>query len=269
MLITCPSCAARYDIDAQTIGASGRKVRCAACKTQWLATPQDSLDDLLTSFDVPARDPEPAPAPGTTVETLAEVPASATPDEPLPDTGPASPPAKTPRRVKWTSEKTAKARQANPGKPRKPMPKLFWPLALPAALALCLGGAVWQRNAVVAALPATAPLFAAAGVPVNLRGIAISEVVSRLMDDGETRLLVVDGSLTNITDRRIDIPRLRFAVLNGAGREIYAWTAPADRAALEPGESQRFRRRLASPPAEGQDVLVRFVTRSDMVAGLR
>jgi hypothetical protein len=41
------------------------------------------------------------------------------------------------------------------------------------------------------------------------------------------------------------------------------------RATLPPGEAVSFRSRLASPPTDGRDVLVRFVTRHDIIAGTR
>ena len=38
---------------------------------------------------------------------------------------------------------------------------------------------------------------------------------------------------------------------------------------LAPGETATFRSRLASPPADGRDVIVRFLNRRDLVAGMR
>jgi hypothetical protein len=38
---------------------------------------------------------------------------------------------------------------------------------------------------------------------------------------------------------------------------------------LSPGEAVAFRSRLASPPPDAQDVLVRFVNRRDVFAGTR
>jgi len=37
MLIVCPNCATSYMIDRATLGAAGRAVRCARCKTTWQA----------------------------------------------------------------------------------------------------------------------------------------------------------------------------------------------------------------------------------------
>jgi hypothetical protein len=67
----------------------------------------------------------------------------------------------------------------------------------------------------------------------------------------------------------VDVPRLYFAVLGKDGQQIYAWSAQADRSSLQPGEKLNFRRRLAAPPSESKDVSVRFLTRSDITAGIR
>ncbi len=82
-------------------------------------------------------------------------------------------------------------------------------------------------------------------------------------------ILVVEGSVVNDTRKIVDVPRLKFVVRNAANEEIYSWTAVPPRATLPPGEAVSFRSRLASPPPDGRDVLVRFVTRHDIIAGTR
>jgi len=78
-------------------------------------------------------------------------------------------------------------------------------------------------------------------------------------------ILVVEGSVVNNTRKIVDVPRLKFVVRNAANEEIYSWTAVAPRATLPPGDAVAFRSRLASPPTDGRDVLVRFVTRHDII----
>src|SRR5262245_6143735 len=39
MQIVCPNCATGYDVQASALGAEGRSVRCARCRTVWHATP--------------------------------------------------------------------------------------------------------------------------------------------------------------------------------------------------------------------------------------
>jgi predicted Zn finger-like uncharacterized protein len=43
MIITCPSCSARYPVDAATFAPSGRKVRCAKCGNTWHQAPPSDL----------------------------------------------------------------------------------------------------------------------------------------------------------------------------------------------------------------------------------
>ena len=76
-------------------------------------------------------------------------------------------------------------------------------------------------------------------------------------------ILVVEGNI-NTTRRNEDVPRLKFILRNAA--QIYFWTAVPVRASLSPGEGEGFRTRLASPPADARDVVVRFVNRHDLHA---
>jgi hypothetical protein len=62
----------------------------------------------------------------------------------------------------------------------------------------------------------------------------------------------------------LGVPRLRFALRNAAGAELVSWTAPPDKGSLGPDDTLEFRSRLASPPAEGRDIQVRFLSRLDL-----
>jgi hypothetical protein len=119
-------------------------------------------------------------------------------------------------------------------------------------------GLIGARNHVVAAWSPSAKLYAAAGLPVNLRGLEIVSLRSVVdLDDGR-KVLTVEGELANITGRELNIPELRLSVW-GQKKEFYSWTAAAPRPALRAGERIAFRTRLASPPDDAADVLVQFV----------
>jgi hypothetical protein len=137
------------------------------------------------------------------------------------------------------------------------------------ALLLAVNASVlgW-RSDVVRAMPQTASLFAAIGLPVNLRGLAFVDVkTTKEMHDG-VPVLLVQGTIANVSRQPHDVGRLRFAMRNSAGREIYTWTTLPARSALAPGESLPFQTRLASPPSEGREVVVRFFNRHDAIAGI-
>jgi len=107
------------------------------------------------------------------------------------------------------------------------------------------------------------------GLPVNLRGVILNDIATTTEHHDGVPILVVEGNVVNDTRRIVDVPRLKFVVRNSANEEIYSWTAVPPRATLPPGDTVAFRSRLASPPPDGRDVLVRFVTRRDIISGTR
>lgn len=56
MIISCPACATRYNIDPAVLGEEGRRVRCANCGHSWIqAAPSVDVDDvdMPNSFNEP------------------------------------------------------------------------------------------------------------------------------------------------------------------------------------------------------------------------
>jgi predicted Zn finger-like uncharacterized protein len=125
------------------------------------------------------------------------------------------------------------------------------------------------RTDVVRVMPQTASLFAAIGLPVNLRGLAFSDVTTTTEAHDGVTMLLVQGTITNITKQPRDVPRIRLAMKNGAGAEVYTWTSLPARTALAPGDSEPFQTRLASPPVDGNSVEVRFFNKRDLARGGR
>ncbi len=154
------------------------------------------------------------------------------------------------------------SRRAVPAAPAKAAPKgraaaprpWAWVLAGLAAWGLLVGG----RAQIVRLAPATAPVYSALGLGVNLRQMDIAHVVSRLADEDGRQILIVEGDIRNLASTPRAAPRMRLAVLDSSGREIYFWNAAPPKARLGAGETAQFRARLAAPPKDGRDVRVRF-----------
>jgi predicted Zn finger-like uncharacterized protein len=128
---------------------------------------------------------------------------------------------------------------------------------------------IGARDDVVRYLPQTASLFAAIGLPVNLRHLKFENVrISKETQDG-VNILIVDGTIVSTANKPVPVPRLRFAARNATGQEVYTWTALPSRSILGPGETLDFRSRLASPPADASDVMVRFFNPQDAEAGAK
>jgi predicted Zn finger-like uncharacterized protein len=74
MRLTCPNCAASYDIKAEALGPTGRTVRCASCGTKWfaapevqerpqaLAEPRIEMDERAAPIEPPPQDEHAPPA---------------------------------------------------------------------------------------------------------------------------------------------------------------------------------------------------------------
>jgi hypothetical protein len=147
--------------------------------------------------------------------------------------------------------------------------RLRWPLGLIGTiilvLALIAGSLLVGRTTIVRLLPQTASFFSGVGLGVNLRGLAFENIkISRAQHDNVS-VLIIEGTIVSKASKIVEVPRLRFAIRNEQGQEVYTWTALPARAMLQPGESLPFRSRLSSPPPDTSAVLVRFFHRRDIV----
>ena len=142
------------------------------------------------------------------------------------------------------------------------------PVAIVALIAISGGLLSWRKD-VVRYVPQLASFYSAIGMPVNLRGLAFTDLkIGNEIHDG-VPVLVVEGLIVSMVSTPVEIPRIRLALRNATGAEVYSWTAQPPQPVLGAFETLPFRSRLASPPAEGHDIQVRFFTRRDAVAGLR
>jgi predicted Zn finger-like uncharacterized protein len=303
MLIVCPNCATSYRVIPETLGGTGRSVRCVTCHHVWFEEPRQPepaeaaaeaepafpavgpfirppLNDVVDIGTSPYSQPEHGEG-AELGDRLDGEPDFRNADPRLDsdvaeiDSAPSiAPPAGTESHRRGFDAETNVERLAARRTFQRPKPgsrrMLTAKAAVPAVifvLILTLASLFAARQQVVRHLPQTASLYAMVGMPVNLRGLQFENIKTvRELQDG-VPVLVVEGDIVGTSSRLTEVPRLRFAVVDRAGKEIYAWTARPDRTLLPPGESLPFRSRLASPPAEANGVTVRFFNRRDATAG--
>lgn len=165
-------------------------------------------------------------------------------------------------------ESVAARRARTKGGRRRSRGRMLLPAAIAAMIILCVGLMGWRKD-VVAHAPQLASFYSAIGLPVNLRGLGFADMkIGNEIHDG-VPVLVVEGIIVSLVSKPVEVPRLRFALRSATGAEVYSWTAQPTQAVLGAFEALPFRSRLASPPAEGHDIQVRFFSRRDAVAGLR
>ena len=242
MLIVCPSCASEYMIDPGRLGAEGRTVRCAGCKTTWFVTPEDAETEAASPGDNSA-DVTAGPEDAEAWEQFAS--ANSEPEE-----EPAFP-------ASTAEDAPSVAVQAARPRPGRDWNRTAVPVLLVLTLALA-GAAFWGRAHAVRTFPATAALYASVGLPVNLRGFEFRDVRSELVGTGTDAFLVVEGEIANISGRDAAVPPIEIGVRGAEGQMLYTWTNNPPRGTMAVKDTARFRARLASPPNEGRQVLVRF-----------
>ena len=283
MHIVCPHCATSYAINPASLGASGRSVRCSRCKETWLARPEDVVEPVTT---VPAMAEEGRPSrDALAAEWEAFGADEADTQPPVVDSPPIADDWGTDGASTddpdWQSAIRDEEDDASPRSQPQPWfrrlsgPWMLFkgtrslvnlPIACVAMGALAVALLVWRAD-MVRLMPQTADFYKLVGLDVNLRGLSFKDVkVSSETVDGKS-VLVIEGAIVGDTRKSLDLPRLRFSVRDAQGAEIYAWNSVLDQTRLRPGERIQFKSRLASPPAEGRNIDIRFFNRRDMAGG--
>ena len=277
MLIACPNCSTSYMIDPASLGEAGRTVRCARCKTTWFASKPELAtagtdDDPTAAIGVIRPDQrmqdraEGTGAEEHTSETVAQDVEAAQAPVTIADAPPIAP-EEPPTAAEATAEADEienfaarrKRLQARRNKERRSSRWTALILVL-FAFNVALVGA---RSEVVRFFPQTASLFAAVGLPVNLRHLKFENMrISKETQEGLSAL-VIEGTIVSVASKATEVPRLRFAARDAAGQEVYTWNALPSRSILGPGEKLDFRSRFVSPPPNATDVMVRFFTPQD------
>lgn len=289
MHIICPHCTTSYAINPATLGAAGRTVRCSRCKETWLARPEDAIE---MAEAMPAATPDATQSAASANDAADDWEAMAREEEgqdtPVVDSPSIS--AGWPAEGEgaqagggndWTSAARQDADHAEegpitthrrrlarllrlPSLPRIPfMPRVGLPTACTAMGALVVALMIWRTD-VVRLLPQTATFYKMVGLEVNLRGLAFKDVkITNETVDGKS-VLVIEGTIVGQSRNPVELPRLRFSVRDAQGAEIYAWNAVLEQPVLNPGERAYFKSRLASPPAEGRNIDVRFFNKRDL-----
>jgi predicted Zn finger-like uncharacterized protein len=277
MHIVCPHCTTSYAINLASLGENGRTVRCARCKETWVARPEEAVEPAMAEASRTAREREIA-AEWNTADEDASTPVVDSPsiasdwtdDETHSEQGKADWIAL----VRDAAEEEAAPRGSWFGsflKSRRTEPRAGRSLsslttACAAMAALIVSLIVWRAD-VVRLLPQTANFYKMVGLNVNLRGLAFKDVkVSTETVEGKP-VLVIEGVIVAETKKTVELPRLRFSVRDAQGTEIYAWNTVLDQTTLKPGDHAWFKSRLASPPAEGRSIDIRFFNKRDIGGG--
>ena len=114
-------------------------------------------------------------------------------------------------------------------------------------------------STVVRLLPATAPVYAALGIPVNVRGLEFAGVAYEWQIDPRGRPAIsIKGEVRNISREARSVPSVVVSFLDQEGLELFDWATPMRLSALQPGASAPFSTLVPAPPESVRNVEIRF-----------
>jgi len=245
MIITCPSCATRYEIPPKNLGPAGRTVRCTNCGHRWFVAPEEPS---------PAAGPIGEPA---GVDTDSDREAERQSDTRAEQADATSVPPPLDRAPELdTADDRDRARRA-PKTTRSTAATIGWLAVL--LVLLILTGLVLGRNEIVAIAPQTASLYQRVGLPVTRPiGLELAGIVSERLagENGDT--LRITGAVRNVAGAERPVPPLRIALLDSAREEVLVREVVVPQSVLAAGGSTRFSVDLEDPPADARNFSVTF-----------
>jgi predicted Zn finger-like uncharacterized protein len=243
MLLTCPSCETRYQVDEAAIDrAAGRQVRCANCGYLWHFAP--SLEEHV---------PEPTaarPAARSTGVVAGAASAAAAP-------GPAmAGPVLQPDGAAALSTTLELGSAAAPAVEAM-HPALRGLLQVGAALivAAVILVPILGRNTVVGTWPESAKVYQAVGLQTVTPGTGLDVKVTQLRSDGA---FVVTGEITNTTREAVNLPPIRVALFDMTKTEVEFQMVDPPVESLPPGAVIRFKTVFEHPSVAATDVVATF-----------
>lgn len=230
MIISCPSCATRYDWPSRQPPPEGMTLTCRGCGHSWIEARSLEVIDVV-AHEAPRGLPPPLIDHGFEPEG----------------------------EVSRLMEAAREAREAHAERRRRRLRSLqAWGIF--AALATSpFAAAAALPEQVVKVAPAAIGVYARLGYDVNIYGLEVRRVEQQHVTANGTRVLTIKGDIANTTSSARKIPWLRFALLAANGKdELYHWTLDTGARPLRPGEVTGFITRVASPPETAGRVQIRF-----------
>ena len=271
-------------VDATALGDGGRTVKCVRCGHRWHQTPVEEEAPAAEAAPAAAEAAsEPAPDPEPTAEAEPEADVDSEPDaaamtaamteamesdEVAPEPGESAPEPAAPA-------ESAPETPAEP--PTAPPPpavaasatgsgRWLWVgwVMLVVFVAGIVGGVAMFREPLVAFWPPASKLYEIVKLPEEPPppeefALDIGNVTFERAREGGQPVLLVGGEVLNTSDVAQEVPRLRVALSNEAGEEIYHWTVTLAASELAAGQQVPFNTRLPNPPASARSLAVTFI----------
>jgi predicted Zn finger-like uncharacterized protein len=222
MILSCPSCHARYLISANLFSAGPRQVRCARCTHSWEAELPPELDAV----------------------------------GPSPDSNLTMPPEVTPPIPAGSNLPAIRKKPLPPGLLRK-----LAIGAMMVALAAFLIVGVLERRLITQKWPSTDTIYDAIGLHIYHYGEGLSfvGVRSELRYDDGKMVLAVEGKVHNSSPNPQDIPNIAAAAMEMDSKTVQSWQIAAPAIRVASGEDVEFHSSIDAPKEAVAEINLSFV----------
>jgi predicted Zn finger-like uncharacterized protein len=298
MILTCPSCETRYDVNITALPAAGRTVRCAKCGNSWTEYPPQEAAAAAPAPAAPAPAAPVAPA-VPDVPEVPEIPEVRVAqevgfDDPAPARAPAPPviddnfpdplpptdldddddddfevpslddiddmPNISPRRGK-KGKKPGRGKKARGGGDKSMGLMIGWISLLVFVIAIVVGG-LFGRDMIIASWPPASQMYDAIGMgdpPLSeLLDIGGIKPVPGRDKDGKA-ILTITGEVVNISGDPQAVPMMSGVLQDAKRAPVFEWTFKAAKSLLKPGEKVTFTTVVPDPPKTSQGLVISFV----------
>lgn len=243
MIVTCPACSTRFDVNALDLGARGRKVRCVRCAQVWHQEPDRETAAFFGApeeDDFQPMDEPPAPLPNFMIENSGAATVTSGADD--------------------LDFAFVRRPPPVPVKPQRDVVKLAAAAAMVAAVLVVAFVAYLGRGSIVARWPSLGPAYAALGLEAEPlgAGLELRGINSALIPAAGKLSLVVAGEVANVSTIPRSVPPLTIHLRDGTNKVLSSWTIAPRPGKLLPGASMPFQTSMASPPASASSAVVTF-----------
>ena len=232
MILTCPSCDARYKLDMAALRPEGQTVRCFKCKHTWTQNPPEAEDEGAAE-DVGGDIGEDLGEDDGPIdlENFESRPVNRETGEPIST----KPPSKIGKIVNWL---------------------LFFLI-----FGGIIGGAIVYRDVVRDIWPVSNRLYILVGLGVEAPGTGLelrNVTFKRSKKDGAPSL-TISGEIANVSRKIREVPLFSGELTNSAGETLHGWTFAIRQKNLLPGESVPFKTEVDNLPKGAADPNITFL----------
>ena len=233
MIVVCPSCATRQEVEENHLIQGKALVRCLACRRRWIERTQGQVIEAVAC--------EALPIPGPEAQNTFHAEREAT----------------------RLTQAARAAEERYRGQQRQRAHALRRWLALAAAVLAPVLVMLLLPQQVARAFPPAIRLYAIAGLDINLRGLEFRNVGQQHLFTDNVRVLAIQGEIVNVSGSDRHIPVIQFTLRDSRKAAIYEWKLNPATRPIRAGESSTFLTRLASPPEAAEGVEIRFAAAGD------